>query len=171
MDFIENCEDYMEWMFPNYSQSPFNKSSFPLKFQECQLMKSDDEIAQKIFLSYKMQLDFYGFEMRDIRTGVLSRKTNYKKRYYKALLKIARILTTLNLTGFRRYAVELVRHLEREMYGPNQEGIYQAHFGRMFKAPTTSKIKAPLCDLRKFNPMKKWWFFGAVERKNERLLL
>ena len=38
-----------------------------------------------------------------------------KNNYYE---RIKRILVTLNLTGFRIYAIELVKHLEREMSEP-----------------------------------------------------
>ena len=32
-------------------------------------------------------------------------------------MRITRILANMNVTGFRRYALELVKFLEREIYG------------------------------------------------------
>lgn len=75
-------------------------------------------------------------KLKSKNTGELERTDKYKKRYaidedffkknrYKdALLtyfhnhlRIRRILTHLNNVGFRRYAVQLVNFLEKEIYG------------------------------------------------------
>ena len=66
-------------------------------------------------------------------TGKLERNEKYLDRYNKALvprntgynhnwLRIRRILAHLNVVGFRRYAIQLVRFLEKEIYG--SEGFY-----------------------------------------------
>lgn len=34
-------------------------------------------------------------------------------------MRIQRILSFLNITGFRKYAIELVKFLEKEIYGEN----------------------------------------------------
>lgn len=58
------------------------------------------------------------------KTGELSRSNNYKERYAVTLtkkkhnqLRIRRILAHLNIVGFRTYAIELVKFLEKEIYG------------------------------------------------------
>ena len=62
--------------------------------------------------------------MVDKSSGVLSRAKNYKERYHATLitsyhnnLRIRRILAHLNVTGFRIYAIELIKFLEKEIYG------------------------------------------------------
>ncbi len=79
------------------------------------------------------------------------------------------MLLTLNLTGFRQYAIHLVKFLEKEIYG--EEGIYEKHFQKKIKFTGISKQKAPLCELRKFDPMKRWWMLGEVGKQHEYLSL
>jgi hypothetical protein len=33
-EWLEETHDYIQWLFPNYYKSKFNKSSFELKFEE-----------------------------------------------------------------------------------------------------------------------------------------
>ena len=77
--------------------------------------------------------------MKNMYTGKLERIQKFKDRYNKALaprfgtrsnpkgsnhnwLRIRRILAHLIVAGFRRYAIELVSFLEKEIYG--YEGFY-----------------------------------------------
>jgi hypothetical protein len=55
-------------------------------------------------------LDFYGIELVDTN-GTLKRSKNYKDRYYEAILtshhnhlRITRIMNSLNVNGFSKYA-------------------------------------------------------------------
>lgn len=69
-------------------------------------------------------LDFYGFQLEDESTGVLSRSENGLARYKETFLRpytnhefrIKRMLEFLNITGYRLYAIELVKFLEKEVY-------------------------------------------------------
>ena len=71
-----------------------------------------------------MMLDFYGMKLINKETGKLDRKDNDHKfeRYTNAIiesghnkLRITRILICLNCTGFRKYAIELIKFFESEM--------------------------------------------------------
>ena len=167
-DWLERKHDYVQWLFPNYFKSRFNKSSKELKFKEAQIFRTDKEIVQNFVNSYKMMLGFYGMEMYDNDTGALTRAENYKERYSQALiakqhnhLRIWRILASLNINGFRRYAIELVKFLEVEIYG--EVGVYESllyenkHLRTSYKPRTKD---CPLSCLIQVDPMSNWWKQG-----------
>ena len=85
----------------------------------------NEDLSKRYIECYEMMLDFYGMRLIDKRTGEIDRSikaspNDYKTRYREAVcghncLRIRRILTSLNNLGFRRYAIELVDFLEREI--------------------------------------------------------
>ena len=44
-------------------------------------MKNDREISNRLLMSYQLILDFYGMQLEDESTGLISRSKNYKSLY------------------------------------------------------------------------------------------
>jgi len=118
--------------------------------------------------SYKLILDFYGMELLDQQKGTIGRSTGFATRYRETLilrshnhLRMRRILMHLNNVGLRAYAIELVRHLEKEIYG--EIGGFNAY-------QTTNKIAnntAPLKDLARINVFETWSWYGEAVHEDE----
>lgn len=61
-----------------------NFESQPLQQHEIESMKSDPAIIERILLSYKLMLDFYGMRLVDVESGLIDRSLpprNYATRY------------------------------------------------------------------------------------------
>lgn len=122
---MEKNHSFIQWLFPNSFQSRFNPRSHPLTESEAIIFRSTAIIANRYVKSYEMMLGFYGMKLKNKRTGEIThcRRNNYRDRYHKTLLtsfhnhmRITRILASLVMVGFARYARELSRFLYSEIY-------------------------------------------------------
>lgn len=96
-------------------------------------------------------LEFFGLYIKkeDRKTGKVTRLKNFRERYNCTVLvyagyhiMIRTILIFLNISGFRKYAISLVKFFEIEIYG--KEGIYQEHYERPMKFKKLPKKVSPL---------------------------
>ena len=112
-------------------------------------------------MSYDLMLDFYGIKLKDPLTGELERAKNYKLRYYHSILnsyhnhlRISRILSCLNVTGFRSHAIKLVEFLLREIEGNKRE--------------KEEGLDPPLEELKKCSSVKFWLEYGEIETHTDK---
>ena len=152
---LEEHHGYIQWLFPNLYQSQFNSDSSSLTRNEMTRFRESEIIAERLVRSYKLILDFYGIKLVNEETGELNRSEDYKKRYcatfltkYHNHLRMRRILMHLNNVGFRRYAIQLVNFLKREM------GI---------NCTKTKLRDFPLKDILKLNGVQIWFIYGDHE--------
>ncbi|EAR87605.1 opioid growth factor receptor (macronuclear) [Tetrahymena thermophila SB210] len=117
---LEYDHAYIQWIFPNKYKSSFNYQSKELSDEEIEIFLVEPLLAKRIVKSYEMMLDFYGMSIKNYITGELKRNKNYKERYEDAVcghnvLRIRRILTSLSNLGFRKYAIQLCKFLQKEI--------------------------------------------------------
>jgi hypothetical protein len=60
---LEQGHSYVQWLCPIREQSAFNNDSQPLMLHEIAAMKADPAIMKRVFLSTRLMLDFYGFDL------------------------------------------------------------------------------------------------------------
>ena len=102
--------------------------------------------------------------MANWKTGKLKRSGNFQERCNRAFkkkkshhcLRMTRILAHLHAVGFRKYAIELLKFLEKEIYG--EVGMYKK---------LRTRNNSPLNKLSSINkvdfdkePMEFWQPFG-----------
>ncbi|CAE7390730.1 ogfrl1 [Symbiodinium pilosum] len=123
---LEVNHTYIQWLFPNYFQSQFNVKAPMLSKAGARAFRNDMEISGNYIQSYQLFLDFLGLRLVDPQTGEVGRAPDGRNRLYEALvlrhhnhLRIRRILASLAVTGFERYMMPLVSHLQWEILGIN----------------------------------------------------
>jgi len=90
--------------------------------------------------------------------------------YFHNHLRMRRILTHLNNVGFRRYAIELVNFLEKEIYG--QQNGYELFTSKNKDFDQKAFEKAPLQKLAKVNgAFPVWVFYGDHKDDSEKIQL
>jgi len=176
---LEIHHGYVQWIFPNFYGSAFNRDAYRLQPEEAKIFRERKDIAERLVRSYEMMMGFYGIRLADKKTGRLERASNYEERYKATLitslhnhLRIRRILAHLNVVGFRPYAIELVNFIEKEMYG--EVGGYKIHqeMERSLKVEYIRKIKGnPLFAIIKYDVLKDWKIYGEVKTEEEREVL
>ncbi len=113
----------MALYFPRYD----SKNGPRLKLVEVKTFLNNKEFAERYFLTYVAWLGYFGLEMKDLQSGQLQQSAKSTQRYEKVLAngniwKVSPILASLNLLGFRRYAIQFVKFLDLKIYG--NEGFY-----------------------------------------------
>ena len=58
-----------------------NYESVPLTRRERKAMQESPAVLERVVLSYRMMLDFYGLVLVDLDTGLLARSERYQERY------------------------------------------------------------------------------------------
>lgn len=117
-----------------------NYQSQPLQLHEIKSMTSDSVIMNRLRKSYSLMLDFYGMEIDDPKTGLVSRSESYKNRYrhlaskslnaaaacqtnlkseclsdsFHNYLRISRILKCLSEMGLEKLNIGLLLHILNE---------------------------------------------------------
>jgi hypothetical protein len=146
---LEENHAYIQWLFPNYFDSRFNDNSKALTCVEANAFREDLQIAKSYVKSYELFLDFLGLRLLDARTGLVSRVRGGGGRLRKALVqnihnhqRLRRVLASLAVTGFQRYMVPLVAHLEWEILGRNE----RVNFARdvCSEQPVLGELAKPL---------------------------
>jgi len=113
----------------------------------------------------------------DRNTGKLARTEKYEPRYKSSFLtyfhnhlRMRRILTHLNNVGFRRYSIELVNFLEKEIYG--QVNGYEKFKTKNPDFNVKAFEKAPLKDLAKVSgAFEVWRLYGDHKDDPEKIQL
>jgi len=167
---LEIHHGYIQWLFPNFYASNFNKDAFSLTSEEAKIFRDNKEVALRLVKSYELILGFFGIVLADKKTGRLERAKNYEERYRATLitslhnhLRVRRILAHLNIVGFRAYAIELVNFLEKEMFG--EVGGYIKYLRQQDPMPLDflRQLKQnPLFSIIKHNVFKDWRLLGEV---------
>lgn len=97
---LEYHHGYIQWLFP-IQEKGLNWSAEPLQKHEIEKIKGDPKALKRLLKSYKMMLDFYGFELANEETGDLRRSKEYEDRFNNLntsshnYLRITRILKCL----------------------------------------------------------------------------
>jgi len=175
-DKLEEHHGYIQWLFPNFYGSAFNGSAYKLTPEEAKFFRKTPEIAKRLVKSYQLIYNFYGMKIIDHNTGKVARSDHYEKRYDKTLitslhnhLRVRRILTHMNVVGFRKFAIELVDFLETEIYG--SKGGYK-HFleqPRPLKGDYIRKLKNnPLYPLITYDVFKTWRIYGETHNEDQK---
>jgi hypothetical protein len=144
---LEKHHSYIQWLFPNYYSSKFNDEAEPLSREEAVEFRTNPTIAIRLVRAYELILDFYGMTL-DRSTGKISRSAQYKDRYRTLLcsphnhLRMRRILMHLNNVGFRRYAIELVKFLDKEVNGDNSKSAEEPPLKKLAKSPNVQILFA-----------------------------
>jgi len=172
---LEEHHGYVQWLFPNLYGSAFNGKAAKLSLDEAKVFRENLEISKRLIKSYELMYNFYGMKIVDRNTGEVARSDKYEERYHKTLitslhnhLRIRRILTHMNVVGFRKYAIELVKFFEVEIYGC--EGGYLQFTGqpKPLKGDYIRKLKNnPLYDLIRYDVFKIWKAYGQCNGKTE----
>ncbi|KRX08317.1 hypothetical protein PPERSA_01778 [Pseudocohnilembus persalinus] len=155
---LEQDHSYIQWLFPNKYKSAFNSSSYSLTDEEIKIFKTDKQIAENYVQGYIMFLDFLGFDLISLNSGQIQRGQNFLERANQAFivnthnhLRIRRLLCSLNNTGFRKYAIELVEFLNNE---------------------AKNKLDSPIYKMNSQNNrlLKIWNFYGQIDATSKKEL-
>ena len=121
-DFLEENNNYMEWLFPIYGSAGINPHTQPLSMQEADLIKKNVQSSIRVVKSYKLMLNFLGMKLANDLTGEVTREeTIWQARYCQINtrsnnnIKITRMLKSLGQLGFERYQKGFVQHLKTEI--------------------------------------------------------
>jgi len=119
---LERTHDYVQWLFPIFSQSPFNPNAPTLDPQTIQAFREDDELKRRAVRALKLMLGFLGLECDDsepddvviqcapdfaARRKVWISPGNHNYR------RITRLLLSLDAMGLAGYGAALFDCLER----------------------------------------------------------
>ena len=124
--FLESCNDYVQWLFPNSFKSTFNDLSHLRAEEEAKEFRRNGVIGKRLYLAYEMFMDFIGIKVMNT-AGCLSILS--LQRMELALvhnvhnhLRIRRMLACLSVTGFRRLALKFLVFLEKiiQQYFPGK---------------------------------------------------
>jgi len=121
-DFLDENNNYMEWLFPIYGSAGINPHTKPLSMQEADLMKKNIQISIRLVKSYKLMLNFFGMKLANDLTGEVIREQDVWQARYCHIntrtnnnIKITRMLKSLGQLGFERYQKMFVQHLKTEI--------------------------------------------------------
>lgn len=102
---LEEKHGYIQWLFPIREQG-MNSMQQPLQIHEALTMKEDDQIKIRVVKSYRLMLNFYGYNLVDETTGELKQNENHDERITNMIQKphnyrrVTRILKCLGEVGF-----------------------------------------------------------------------
>lgn len=148
---LEEHHGFIQWLFPNAFQSRFNRMASPMSPQQAKQFQENIEIAKRYQTSYIMMLQFYGMKLKCKTTGEIARsrhpmhrdkvvhvsKPFFEERFNKTFLtsfhnhmRITRMLSSLVMCGFGRYARQLSIFLKKEiedgaLRGLKKYGVYE----------------------------------------------
>jgi hypothetical protein len=119
-----------------------NSSAQPLSKAEAEEFRANKHIQQRLIMSYRLMLDFYGMVLIDEQTGEVARNPEtFRNCYYNLntsshnFLRVTRILKCLGMCGFEQYKMTLLRHFIMETFQHGQLSNIQTSLIR-FWMPT-----------------------------------
>jgi hypothetical protein len=122
---VEKHHNFIQWIFPTYSQSRFCSYAPTLNREIVQAFKTDGNLRFKQKQALALMLDHYGLQL-DLRTDKISmnpskfaaKKKNFFINGSHNLLRISRILSSLTSLGQPKLAVEFYNCLKMLSEGP-----------------------------------------------------
>eukprot|EP00063_Salmo_salar_P047173 XP_014022008.1 PREDICTED: opioid growth factor receptor-like [Salmo salar] len=111
---MEEVHSYIQWWFP-LQEPGMNYQAKELTKKEIEAFLEDGTAKQRLVMSYKLMLDFYGIELSNDITGEVKLENNWRERFDNLErnthnnLRITRILKCLGTLGFPHYQAPLVR--------------------------------------------------------------
>ncbi|XP_060606856.1 opioid growth factor receptor-like protein 1 isoform X2 [Ruditapes philippinarum] len=128
---LEENKKYMQWLFPVRAKS-CNREAQELFPHEIQKICNCKEAKDRLLLSYKLMLDFYGIKLENKKDGTVVRSDNWEERFENLNRskhnhnRITRILKSLGELGFEHLKKNfikfiLVEILERKTLANLQE--------------------------------------------------
>jgi len=122
---LEVHHGYIQWLFP-IPEAGMNWSAQELQRHELDIFRVESNIQRRILKSYRMMLNFYGFELVDEQTGELRKSHDYAPHFSNLnthshnYLRITRILKFLGLVGFECYQVPFITAFMEAMLVDNE---------------------------------------------------
>jgi hypothetical protein len=121
-EFLEENNNYMEWLFPIFGSAGINPHTKPLTMEEAVIIRNSIQCSFRFVRSYKLMLNFFGMKLEDDLTGKVVRdEAIWQPRYCHMNTitnnsnKISRILKSMGQLGFERYQKSFVEHLREEI--------------------------------------------------------
>lgn len=115
---LEDQHDYIQWLFPLTTKSPYNPTAPTTDDKSITLFKNDPVLRGEMLKAFKRMLKFYGFEMDS--KGNIVQAANFNKRAANWVtsgnhnyLRITRILKSLELHGLGIYKAPFLKALEK----------------------------------------------------------
>jgi hypothetical protein len=110
-DQLEAVHDYIQWLFPLPEPSKFNAAAPILTRESMQEFRRSPELQQKLRVSFRRMMNFYGLEVRSGEQLTVTRAPNFAAKATVWLspgnhnhLRITRILRCLSLLGLEAEA-------------------------------------------------------------------
>jgi hypothetical protein len=121
-EFLEENNNYMEWLFPIFGSAGINPHTKPLTLDEAEAIRNSIVCSIRFVKSYKLMLNFFGMRLEDEITGKVVRDEKiWQARYCHMNTisnnsnKISRILKCMGQLGFERYQKSFVNHIREEI--------------------------------------------------------
>jgi len=112
---LEDCHDFIQWLFPLKTPSAFNPDAPLLTPQDIRDFHSSPQLQSNLLKSLDLMLHFYGLTRTDTS---IARAPNFPIRSKNWLtpnnhnhLRLTRILTCLSLCGLQPHAASLLQTL------------------------------------------------------------
>jgi hypothetical protein len=118
---LERHHGYIQWLFP-IREHGMNYQSQPLQMHEMAQIKADPACQARVIKSYRLMLDFYGFDLVDEATGAVRRAENYRGRFQNLCnsshnwLRVTRILKSLGELGFEHFKLPWLLEITNQVF-------------------------------------------------------
>jgi hypothetical protein len=116
-DRLEQCHDFIQWMFPLDEPSSFNSDAPILTEADCAAFAVDSALLSAMRRSVSVVLDFLGLEIRDDKTVVKASHFDRRLALWKYTnhnwLRITRMLKSLRLIGLESEVQEIWKRLRQ----------------------------------------------------------
>jgi hypothetical protein len=126
---LEDCHDYIQWLFPLTERSAANPAAPTLTPEEIDAFRSEPELRSGLLRSFRRMLAFYGLEVEQeetpeptVRVSASFREQGIWLSRPHNFLRLTRILRSLCLLGLPAHA--------RALFGALSH-IYDEHRGRI----------------------------------------
>lgn len=102
----EKVHDYIQWLFPTYQRSQFNRDAPELTPELVSAMKQNPQVKQNMRRAFELMLHFYGLHY-DASAQTVIPADDFESRVHSwctpgnhNMLRITRILNSLKIFGF-----------------------------------------------------------------------
>lgn len=122
---LESHHGYIQWLFP-IREDGMNSQSQRLMKHERDAMKKCDIIRKRLLESYRLMLDFYGFELSDEETGTITPLPDHSLQFDNLnrcshnYLRITRILKCLGEINYSRLQYGLIKGILDQIFTHHQ---------------------------------------------------
>jgi len=119
-EMLEYRHNYIQWLFP--IREAGMASVQPMTKNESEQFKNSPEMQSNLIKSYELMLDFYGFVLKDKKTGELERSQNWKSRFRNLsdhshnYLRITRIMKCLGICGLENLKKNFIKCFITEVF-------------------------------------------------------